>query len=357
MKIGILTYHRSHNYGALLQAMALRHVLAGMGHDVHFVDYWPRYHKRIYSLFSLRKLLSDIYHGSFRYTIHALKFHDLLKKRIENFKSFINANIVPYCVKYGTKYYYDVLIYGSDQIWRKQPVRPPSFNPVYFGDNPVPAERHVAYAPSMGEIKLSGKDKEFLKRHLCKFQKLSVREDVLKKTLQELGFNPKITLDPTLLLDRDDWERILPTERIIKGKYILYYRLLTESFDEKAIERIAEKLGYEFIILDSTPRERGDNIFSISSPYDFLSLIKYSECVYTSSYHGTVFSLIFNKPFYSSFKVNARRAEFLLDKLGLTDRLLKPNNPLPPIKPIDYDKINDLITTLRIDSLHYLKDL
>ena len=93
MKIGILTYHRSHNYGALLQAIALRKVLTGMGHDVTYVDYWPDYHRHMYSLINLEHLKELGIRGKCRYVKNIVMTLPYRKERMENFRSFISGHI------------------------------------------------------------------------------------------------------------------------------------------------------------------------------------------------------------------------------------------------------------------------
>ena len=97
MIIGILTYHRSHNYGALLQAIALRVVLTNMGHKVSFIDYWPAYHNRMYALFSLKKLNSiNCVRDKIRYIVDCFIHYNVRKQRINNFNYFITKYIAPY---------------------------------------------------------------------------------------------------------------------------------------------------------------------------------------------------------------------------------------------------------------------
>ncbi len=357
MEIGILTYHRSHNYGALLQAIALRQVLLDMGHNVFFIDYWPEYHRNMYSLFSIRQMLRSGKKGAIKYLYKAVTLYTLRKERIKNIESFITEQIEPYCQPYGSNHFYDVVIYGSDQIWRKQRIIRRMFNPVYFGNNIISTSCHISYAASMGIIKLNSADEIFLKKNLLRFKKLSVREEQLKDTLRNIGINSRVVLDPTLLLDKEVWDKLLPIPKPHNDKYILYYRLMEKSFDEEQIIKIAKLMGYKLIILDSTPRKIDKNILSTSDPYDFLSLIKYAELVFTSSYHGLIFSIIFNKNFYASFVTNVGRAESLLSKLNLLNHLIKPNSEIKVNDKIDYIQVNKTLNIIRKESLNFLNTL
>ena len=319
MKIGILTYHRSHNYGALLQAVALHYRLSQMGYEVYFIDYWPKYHRQLYALFSIRQALRYGIKGSIRYTWRAISKYQRRKARYDSFRNFIQTYIEPYCSPYTDKDKYDVIIYGSDQIWRKQPGLSGRFNPVYFADNILRADKHIAYAASMGIVDLTEKDKDFLKNKLGKFARISVRENNLSGALKEMGIQNEVVLDPTLLLSSEEWERLMPIKRVCNEKYVLYYRLQRGDFDEKYVEKFAQSLGCKLIILDGAVGNKKENILSEAGPLEFLSTIRYADFVLTSSYHGLVFSLIFNKMFYASFPFNAARAQSILAKLNLTE--------------------------------------
>ena len=126
MKVGIVTYHRTLNYGACLQAIATRVALEKLGHEAYYVDYWPKYHSQIYQTFSLTKFWRLPSLGwKFRYVQSILK----RKKRNDNFDSFFYKYITPYCQPVTAEF--DIIVYGSDQIWRKQKSIH-DYNYVYF---------------------------------------------------------------------------------------------------------------------------------------------------------------------------------------------------------------------------------
>ena len=161
MKIGILTYHRSHNYGALLQAIALRKVLADMGHEVTFIDYWPAYHRHMYALFSFHWMMSrkGIW-SKWSYLKYCFCNYSARKKRKLSFDKFISEYIEPYTSSMDESY--DVVIHGSDQIWRKQP-EINTYNPVYFGCHDIVARRKVSYAASIGTPPQKDEEKQIIK--------------------------------------------------------------------------------------------------------------------------------------------------------------------------------------------------
>ena len=359
MKIGILTYHRSHNYGALLQAIALRNFLYNLGHEVYYIDYWPKYHINMYRIFNMDIFKTISLYSKAKYIIRFILECLLRQRRINNFQRFIDAYIVPYCLPYNEKVKYDVIIYGSDQIWRKQSGLYGKFNPVYFGINKLDTFKHVAYAASMGSVQLTEADKSFLYKALAHFSEISVREKTLRDDLLECGLKDvQIVSDPTLLLNKEQWDKLVPTKSFKSQKYILYYDLLNNSFDEKQVLRYVRFLKMRLVILRGSVNIMKNNANSIYGPEYFLSLIKNAELVFTSSYHGLLFSIIYNKPFFASFSVNETRARSILEYLGLEDRLLPPNSNIPlDSKDIDYGAINEKIKLLNQTSIDYLNQI
>lgn len=153
MKIGIVTYHRTLNYGAVMQSLATRFALEEMGHEVYYVDYWPDYHRRLYECFSFRRFVRCIFKF---HAVSYLKMSVWKKRRHDNFDVFFKRYIYPYCRPIDENY--DVVIYGSDQIWRKQ-IALRTYNPFYFGKNDINTKHHVSYAASMGILPDNGTDK------------------------------------------------------------------------------------------------------------------------------------------------------------------------------------------------------
>lgn len=358
MKIGILTYHRSHNYGALLQAVALRSILEKDGNDVRYIDYWPKYHAIMYGLFNP----SEFRHR--RGIVSKLKYLLLFCigspkriKIIKEFTKFINEYIEPYCSPYSTTDEYDLIVYGSDQIWRKQAGLGGKFNPVYFGDNILRTSKSISYAASMGCVNLSSEDRDFLKENLSRFDKISVREDETANILAGCGVNNiSIVSDPTLLFCAAHWDKLVPVNsHNIKKNYVLYYKLLSDSFKDEQVAQFARERGLSLITI------RGGVVdiysrYKIVGPSGFLSLVKNAEFVFTSSYHGLIFSIIYRKQFYASFGVNANRAKSILKYLGLEQHLLDANSALPTFYPdIDYDKVENALNKLKNRSIQYLQ--
>ncbi len=354
MKIGIVTYHRTNNYGAVMQALATRFVLEEMGHEVYYVDYWPDYHKDSYKVFNYRKFIKSNFIGKIKQLISIIRDYSSKKKRIENFEKFFQTHIYPYCRPVDDSY--DVVIYGSDQIWRKQKALG-TYNPFYFGDNNIKTKQHISYAASMGILPDNDDDKEKVKKLVSHLDKISVREEGLRQLLLSLGFeNVSLSLDPTLLLSSEQWDKHLPTEGYTGEKYALLYSMGSNAFDMKEVKKFTDSKRLKLIVLRgyATTKETETNITS-AGPSEFIRLIKNAEYVFSVSFHGLAFSIIYGKQFFTSFMRNSGRAESLLNQLGIKGRLLPPKSPIPQDEtPIDYNAVRSKLETYRNEAFDFL---
>lgn len=358
MKIGILTYHKSHNYGALLQAIALRKVIERMGHEVYYVDYWPEYHKKTYAFYNPEYILHSNPLKTFKSLMRFILYSPYSLGRIRKFRKFIRNRIENHCENSAN--HFDLIVCGSDQIWRKQPGLNGKFNPTYFAAGGTNADNYISYAASMGIITTDNKDKELLKEWLQKFNAVSVREESLKLLLDELKINsPKVVADPTLLLPKEIWQSMLTgKEKRIRKKYLVYYTLQNDAFDIGTIQKYAEDNNLEIIwMMGGAGRKSFEkNTITCADPYDMMNLIANAEMVFTSSYHGLVFSIIFERQFVTSFTSNSGRAQTLLAQLGLQDRLIEPVSKQIPADKIDYVKVESKLREFREDSILWLSN-
>lgn len=353
MKIGILTYHRTLNYGGCLQAFATRVVLESLGHEVYYIDYWPEYHKAYYDILSLSKI--KYAHGlktKTKLLIDAFKYGRMSSIRRASFEVFLKEQIYPYCKPLTESF--DIAVYGSDQIWRKQNALN-DYNPMYFGTNIIKAKKHIAYSASMGNLPANERDKKVVATLLRNFDKISVREQQLSDFIEECGIErPIVTLDPTLAVDKDIWNNIV-TKAADYKKYILVYALHNE-FNINSIREYAKTKGLEVKVIYGDVKKKGaDRLIETVGPYEFLSLIYNANLVFTSSFHGLCFSLIFEKEFFTSFSTNSDRAKSLLEILGIQDRFLQPHCDCPiSFNVIEYKKVNVLLEQKRTESKLYL---
>lgn len=356
MKIGILTYHRSHNYGALLQAIALRRHLENQGHSAYYINYWPLYHKRMY------KPVPSLYEPGLGITqrikgiINDLSLLPLKYRRISKFNNFISEHISPYCCDMSDSL--DCIICGSDQIWRKQKGLGGEYNPIYFGKGNFSASHFISYAGSMGEPNISEKDAMVLRHLFENFDAVSVREENLANKLIEQGIveHPTVVADPTILLGRGAWQEFIADQpRNIKEEYMLYYKLAYDSFIDSDIQKFAQKRNLKLVVLEGSIRREDyfNNFLTNSDPKEMLNLIANASYVFTSSYHGLIFSLIFGRQVFCAFSGNSSRAESMLAFLDIKDRLIKKGTKIPDTL-IDYSKVSPKLENIAIESREWL---
>ena len=299
-------------------------------------------------VFSPRKGINRKY----RYVRHVMLYYSYRKKRKDIFDRFIKNYIEPYTS--STNENYDVIVHGSDQIWRKQPeIR--KYNPVYFGNHQIRAKRKITYAASMGILPQKESDKIILKDYMSYLDRISVREENLQILVRELGYSGvSHDLDPTLLLPMDYWINKFELKRS-KERYALYYKI-QDSFNMKELRSYVESKGLKLKVIHSKANcaDSEENV-TTAGPLEFLQMIYGADMVFTSSFHGLAFSLIFHKPFFASFKKNGDRASSLLKQCNLEYRLVSPNVSIPSVeKTIDSSKVDCVLEELRKTSMEFL---
>ena len=357
MKIGILTFHRSQNYGALLQAKGLQDYVLSLGHDVSFVDYWPDYHEEMYKPFSWQKFKMYGVPGKVKYLSKFLFTSLRLVRRRSKTRCYINKFLH---VSKDTNY--EVVLYGSDQIWRKQ--HQPTydwFNPVYWGEGVVDTRHRIAYAASMGQIEIdSVEDREFIKKHLQLFDDISIREiDLIERLEKEFGPRYKQVCDPVFLLSKEQWQRHVDDKFIPQYKYILYYRLQAIKETDLMVDALVKKTGLKVIEMRSYMPyfHYGKRYRMTADAQEFVSLIAGAEYVVTSAFHGIAMSIIFEKQFFfTSQKHQANRVASLFSILGLENRYVDGSeNVLQLDNPIDYTHVNERLNQFGEGSRNWLK--
>ncbi len=357
MKIGILTFHCAHNYGAVLQCYALQEYLKGLGHDVKIINYRPKYLLDPYKIVDksgfkcfnplriAKSIIREILLIPIRYVRH-YNFSKFIKSKLK-LTSAVKKDEIPSS--------FDIYIVGSDQVWNPRITR--GFDNAYFCNFPFPkADRlYLSYAASMEANRMDDENSAFCQKALLNFDSISVREKELKDLLQPLTDKTIYqVLDPTLLLSRKNWEKITPRS-CNKEKYVLTYQVRERKETEAIAQYIADQLGATVINLVAWVRLRKNLGYQTVSPENFIGMIKNAECVVTTSFHGTAFSIIYNKPFYAIRlnDGNDSRVASLLTSLNLENRFINLDS-LPEFSTIDYNKPNHYLECLRQDSENYI---
>lgn len=355
MIIGTITYHRADNYGAVLQAYALYKYLCEEGYNAEIIDYWPKHHAVIYKLWcwSHRTFhflgIKGKVHYIFNYPF--ILFRNI--KRKNNFEKFRKEmmKIVP------PRANYDAVFYGSDTIWNRWNLNTlyKGFDSIYWGDDRIFTKHRFSYAPSMGNVIDDEQTRNHCKEYLHNFEYISVREKTLKNKLEDWGYkNITITVDPTMLLSIQSWH-MLASQRIINEEYIVCYNLEQSRVCSEMAERIGEEHKLRVIQLTGqVSKVSSRDCFDTAGPFEFLSLISHASYVVTSSFHGCVFSIIFNKQFCFHSDVETERISSLLDSCNLNDRFITIPDTSAMYKPINYEKVNNLIEEKITASKQYI---
>lgn len=361
MRIGILTFHCAHNYGAVLQCYALQQAIKYLGHDVEVIDYRPNFLVKPYNIIYLKRLRA-------KSPLHTIKkcLDELLvlKKRIirhNAFDSFINSKLIlseriKKFDKIPSKY--DVYVMGSDQIWNPKITH--GYDNAYFGNFNFTKgkRRYISYAASMESSATDKRAEEELARLLKNLDAISVRESQLADFLtRDLVSHVKVetVLDPTLIVDRQIWDKIAKST-LSDRRYVLIYQIRQDINTRRIATELARQLNATVVEITANFRAKGGtDILQCVSPEEFVGLIRDSTCVVTTSFHATSFSIIYNKPFYTLqlSDGNDSRAQSLLQSLLLSDRMINKESS-PIFTDIDYKKIEVRIQKLKKDALDFL---
>lgn len=350
MKIGILTFHYAYNYGAILQAVALYDYLKSLGHEVYVINHQ---NGNIVKTYRLTSLFTNI--NGFKEWLLLFPKICLRTIRFRNFREFIKNNfLIIECNEIKTL---DCIIIGSDQVWNTSLTN--GYDSYYWGC--IPFDGYIAsYASSMNSINLTDSEKNEIKEKLINFKSISVRESSMLNLLSPLTDTEiKLVLDPTMLNDYPYWLKRCKISNS-KSKYILSYPLRDSKTVVSLSQIIAKKKSCSLKIIrgDSTWNPFSKTI-NTAGPSEALSLINDAEMVVTSSFHGTVLSILLQKDFYT-IKCNDGnnvRTESVLDLLGLKDRMIENESDMDLSSHIDYKKVNIILMREREKSQDYLNTI
>lgn len=376
MKIIIVTQPLRANYGGLLQAFALQKICKNLGHDAS-TDLYGRTHPStlvqffkvqfIYSnaFIGIRKLISKFIPSKRKellYSIQLKETNRFIDKNISTCKLFnsfnkINRKLLSTC---------DAIIVGSDQVWRTACSHLPSYFLNFTSDTTI---KRIAYSASFGIDNWSQFNPELTDE--CemlaqRFTAISVREDSgLDLCKKHLHVDATHTLDPTMLLNKDDYLKVIEdSDSSTHDKSMMTYVLDNSPEKHKLIDYLANKL--KLTPIQVMPQEQLSsstrNYDACVSPpvSDWLRGFRDAEFVLTDSFHGTVFAIIFNIPFLSIVNKSrgAARFESLLKLFHLENRLIESIEDITDahLKPIDFAPVNAAWNEQKEHSLRYLKD-
>ena len=387
MKTATITWVTYNNYGTVLQAYALQRELLELGHeneiidDGEVVDEQTRRNRAGQKKPTAQRIVPKQNESCIRRALHAIlnpkKMERVLSARYNRTKyefpfyasqeavsEFKKRALITRKVSIDSleslSEQYDAFIVGSDQVWS---LREHAFNPYFFLD--FVTGRKVAYAPCLGMDQIPDSMEQILKRLLSDFCALSVREKESAVQLAELtGREVSWVVDPTILRGREGWLKDIEyVENPVKSRYLLCYFLESNPWYFEQVKIVAKKLRLRPVLIPS----RWDHVSSEYvireriGPLEFVSLFQNADFVLTDSYHGSIFSLIFEKDFqylerFREWDPSSQniRIHSLFDALGINEMIVLQGQNAIHNPKINWPEVRERLEVLRRDSELYL---
>lgn len=368
MKTATITFHASHNYGSMLQAYALQQVLKNkIGVENEILNLRTAVQRAVYpdpskvqiNVKSILKLMLNLPIQSHLKNKYRL-FEDFLSNYLVLSPEFnYGDNLVDYVQQF------DYLISGSDQIWNTICT---DFDWSYY--LPFAQNNAIAYAPSMGpypQREISETNYEKIKKYLLGFKAISVREKDTAELIEKIiGDKPQVLIDPTMLLDRNDWDKLAGETNLLNEKYIfLYSPSYTLEICELASD-ISARFGLQVVVSNKLPtkflvKHKKGKFKQIldCGPIEFIKLVRNAEFVISGSFHAIVFSILYRKPFLAyKGDVDSRMNQILTNSLLLDYAFDKSNydSKLDILDRIDFSASENYIERERKNSFTFLKN-
>ena len=350
----IVTLYGNHNYGNKFQNFAMQEVLNKYNYDAYTLNMQkirqnsaPKVTciERLKNL-SVRKLLKKLKEicNSFA-----------RKRRFHAFKNFSDEHIKiqDFTSSDELKAKYEKVCIGSDQIWN-----PELENFYYSYAKFQDSDKVFSYAPSFGVSKFDAKYSKEIREGLENVKDISVREEKGANIIKKItGRDVEVLVDPTMLLKVEQWDKILkePTRKP-KKEFVMVYFLGNYSKERrKYIKRFAKEKNLEIVELGQIDLKK----YYCTDPGEFLYFVKKSKIIFTDSFHGAVFSILYNRPFYilkreDQLTSMSSRTETLLKKFELQERMLEDYTQEIVLK-IDFTRVNEILKEEREKSDKFLK--
>lgn len=349
MKIGILTFHRAHNYGAVLQCYALQEVLKGMGHEVEVIDYRQPQIERTYDHWSIMPLIKSCikfwrlrgYIAQLIRERHKRQIFDAFKDNFLNVRNRCDSTNIPTS--------YDVYVVGSDQLFTTGITK--GLDPVYSGQfKRSKSSKLIGYAISSNLMAINNIGAEGWNGIATRFDAVSLREKTLADKIYDLSkLSFDVCVDPTILTTAETWNTMFSKSEVGDG-YVVLYEVRRIKDDPTLLRRKTNELASfnNLKVVDLSSME-----FAVE---EWVNYIRNARCVVTSSFHATVFALIFERPLYA-FKLGDggdNRYTDLLHYVELNFIIKNVKDTITDIPVIDYSKVRTVMGSYKRKSLDYL---
>ena len=369
MRIGTLTLHRSQNYGGLLQAFALQYVLKALGFTSEIIDYWypgsnEALHGPTFGDCKTVKSKAMFVVDQLIFSIGSLRGQKLLRRQrsIDFIKKYLSKDSYanyPWLKERAIGY--NAYICGSDQVWNPHfRASDEALRLEFVPENCI----KISYAASFGVSSLPENQKSEYRAALQRFDHISVREREGVEIVKDVSNRrAKLVLDPTLLLTCDEWLALIPRLKTDE-RYILCYFLGENDATRNTVYEYQKKCPMPIYTIGYHPSRLFNKRFKMiidAGPIQFLSLFAGASMVFTNSFHGTVFSTLFKKPFCTFVDTNKSRKQMssrilsLTNMLGLDERVSGYRKNLDDT-PIDYNRVESILSVERKKSIKFLRE-
>lgn len=361
-KVGIITFHASHNYGSMLQAYALQQTILRIGHNCKIINLRTKKQRKFYRPLVFSSVWQDrIKALLFPFLAYAdLRKHHLFEQFLSN-KLLTTTEIKTPELLNESALGFDIYVSGSDQIWN---TCCPDYVSSFFLDF-VYNHKKIAYAPSMGpcpDETISPELYGFIENALNSYCEISVREAGTADFVERItGKRPKICIDPTLLLEEEEWRLLAGSKPIISEDYMLFYSPFPTKEQCSELLLLSKRTGLKVILTTPNGTFRLIHKKSIKyhinvGPIEFLNLIRHAQFVISGSFHAVVFSIIFARPFYAIDGMSDNRVSSLLKLTKMECYAVRPNTIKDPDScREDFNKAKQIILTAKEDSMLFLK--
>lgn len=370
MKVNVITRHAIANYGSILQSFATIKIIEKLGYEAEIIDY-IREEENTHNLIKTYTKNSQMWNKNFltRFIYRAVQKPNLdrMNKKFELYrnnylkltpKQYRNENELQSNLPSG-----EIFCTGSDQVWGQ--IANEDYDKNYFLSFVPDEKKCIAYSASFGKSQISEELKKDLPQLLKKYKRICVREDSAVKLLNEVGIEDvKLVLDPTLLLSQKEWDDLLKIKdekTKTQDKYILIYQLHhNPKFDEYA-KKIKKETGLKIIRISPSIyfKFKIGQLEYLPTLERFMELFKNAEYVLTDSFHGTVFSIIYNRKMIDILPgKTGTRIRSILSLFGIEDRIVCDYSDMSILKKkLDFVKINEVLKKQREESIKLLNEI
>lgn len=362
MKISIVTIHGYRNYGSVLQTYATQEKLREFGLETEVLNYVREDSNDA----NFTKWLIERTLGNSKNFIKRIGYSVIIKTSIRKFAKICDTFLSENVKMSGDRFFHfeeikanskeaDIYCVGSDQVWNVNANH--GILPAYYLEHATRGKRCISYASSFGTSQFTNSQIEEMEPFFKNFDYLSLRERYGIELLRKMGYKAEFVLDPTLVVDKKFWSKLMDPNPI-KGKYVLIYQLNTNPKMDAYAQKISKKTGLPLVRIGTRYDHflRNGKTLCFPKVGEWLTLFNEAEYVLTDSFHGLAFSINLSKQFLCFAPKNfSDRLIDILRTFELENRMVKDYGSLDEIdQPINFGQVDRKLSQYRQDTQNYL---